>query len=195
MTVVENLASFIVGLIKLQSYLFTMERLKKYVSEIKNFPRKGVVFKDINPIYKNPKLMREIMLPLENLISTTKPDYIAGIEARGFISASALAYKLEIGFISIRKPNKLPGKVKTINYQLEYGEDTLEIQKNLIKSNSKIILIDDLLATGGTASAAGELINGIGGILIGYGFLIEITTLNGRKNLDSDLIIESVIKY
>ena len=88
-----------------------MENLKKYIDEIKDFPREGIVFKDINPIYKEPKRWNELMLPLQKLISSTKPDYIAGIESRGFISASALAFKHEVGFIPIRKPNKLPGKV------------------------------------------------------------------------------------
>ena len=172
-----------------------MEHLKKYISEINDFPKDGIVFKDINPIYKEPHIWKELMSPLQKLISASKPDYIAGIESRGFITASALAYKHEIGFIAIRKPNKLPGKVIGVNYQLEYGKDRLEIQQDLIKKNSKIIVIDDLLATGGTASAAGKLIREAGGVLIGYGFLVELTKLNGRKNLDTTLSIKSVIKY
>ena len=172
-----------------------MENFKKYISEINDFPKGGVVFKDINPIYKDPKLWRELMLPLEKLISTIKPNYIAGIESRGFITASALAFKNEIGFIAIRKPNKLPGKIIGINYQLEYGYDRLEIQEDIFKKQSKIFVIDDLLATGGTASAAGKLIKKAGGNLIGFGFLVELTNLKGRKNLDNKLIIESIIKY
>ena len=172
-----------------------MDHLKKYVIEIDDFPKKGIVFKDLNPIYKEPKIWNELMLPLQKLISTKKPDYIAGIESRGFISASALAFNLEKGFITIRKPNKLPGEVISTNYKLEYGEDRLEIQQNIIEKDSKILLFDDLLATGGTATAAGELIREAGGKLIGYAFLIELTKLNGRKNLDKKLFIESVIKY
>ncbi len=172
-----------------------MENLKKYINQIKDFPKEGIVFKDINPIYKNPKRWNELMLPLIKLISTSNPDYIAGIESRGFISASALAFKLEVGFIPIRKPNKLPGKVIGVNYKLEYGEDRLEIQKDLIEKDSKIIVIDDLLATGGTACAAGKLIRLAGGILIGYAFLVEITKLRGRSKLDSKLLVESLIKY
>ena len=172
-----------------------MENLKKYISEINDFPKDGIVFKDINPIYKEPKLWIELMSPLQKLISSTKPDYIAGIESRGFITASALAFKNEIGFIPIRKPDKLPGKIIGINYKLEYAEDRLEIQKDIIKNYSKIIVIDDLLATGGTASAAGKLITKAGGILIGYGFLVELEKLNGRDKLNTKLIIESVIKY
>ena len=172
-----------------------MDKFKKYINEIKDFPNEGIVFKDINPIYKEPKKWNELMLPIQQLISSTKPDYLAGIESRGFISASALAFKLEVGFIPIRKAKKLPGKVLGINYKLEYGEDRLEIQMNSIKKNSKIIIIDDLLATGGTAGAAGKLIGDAGGDLMGYAFLVELTELEGRKNLDSKLFIESVIKY
>ena len=172
-----------------------MENLKKYINEINDFPKEGIVFKDINPIYKEPKKWIELMLPLQRLITTTKPDYIAGIESRGFISASALAFKLEIGFIPIRKPNKLPGKVIGVNYKLEYGEDRLEMQQSAVEKNSKVIVIDDLLATGGTASAAGNLIIEAGANLIGYAFLVELTDLNGRKNLDNNLFIESLIKY
>ena len=172
-----------------------MDDFKKYISEIKDFPKEGIVFKDINPIYKEPRIWSELMIPLEKLISIINPDYIAGIESRGFITASALAFKHDIGFIAIRKPNKLPGKVIGINYQLEYGEDRLEIQRDLINPKSKILVIDDLLATGGTASAAGKLIKEAGGILLGYGFLVELTKLSGRKQLDSNLLIKSVIKY
>ena len=172
-----------------------MEHLKKYINEIKDFPKEGIVFKDINPIYKEPMIWNELMIPLEKLISTTKPDYLAGIESRGFISASALAFKHEVGFIPIRKPNKLPGNVLGVDYILEYGEDRLEIQQNSIEKNSKIIIIDDLLATGGTACAAGELIREAGGNLIGYAFLVELTELQGRKRLDTNLLVESLIKY
>ena len=172
-----------------------MDHLKKYITKINDFPKKGIVFKDLNPIYKEPKIWNELMLPLQKLISTKKPDYIAGIESRGFISASALAFKLEIGLITIRKPNKLPGKVIGVNYKLEYGEDRLEIQKNSFKKNSKVVVIDDILATGGTAGAAGNLIKKAGGNLIGYAFLIELTELKGRDNLDSNLFVETLIKY
>ncbi len=172
-----------------------MEYIKKYINEIKDFPKQGIVFKDINPIYKDPKIWNELLLALENLISTSNPDYIAGIESRGFIPATALALKLGLGFIPIRKSNKLPGDVIGTNYKLEYGEDRLEVQKNSIEKDSKIIVIDDLLATGGTASAAGKLINQAGGSLVGYAFLVEITELKGRSSLDSNLLVESIIKY
>ncbi len=172
-----------------------MENFKKYISEINDFPRKGIVFKDLNPIYKEPKIWKEIMLPLEKLITTSKPDFIAGIESRGFITASALAFKKEISLITIRKAKKLPGQVIGVNYELEYGEDRLEIQEGLFKTNSKVLVVDDVLATGGTASAAGKLIRKAGGILIGYAFILELTKLSGRNNLDSKILVESVLKY
>tara|TARA_Y100001968_G_scaffold277085_1_gene271720 strand:- start:300 stop:818 length:519 start_codon:yes stop_codon:yes gene_type:complete len=172
-----------------------MESLKKYISQIEDFPRKGTVFKDLNPIYKKPKVWKKIIMPLKKLIYRIKPDYIAGIEARGFLTGAPIAFDLDIGFISIRKPNKLPGKVIGINYDLEYGNDRLEIQQDLFKENSKIIIIDDVLATGGTASAAGQLIKMSGGDLVGYGFLIELTNLKGRKKLHNKLIVESVVKF
>ena len=172
-----------------------MDKLKEYINEIKDFPKEGIVFKDINPIYKDPKIWNEFMLPLQEQISTMKPDYIAGIESRGFIIASALAFKLEVGFIPIRKQNKLPGEVIGINYKLEYGEDRLEIQQNSIEKESKIVVIDDILATGGTAFAAGELIRKAGADLIGYLFLVELTALGGVKKLDSNLFVKSILKY
>tara|TARA_B100000965_G_C19587692_1_gene756531 strand:- start:175 stop:693 length:519 start_codon:yes stop_codon:yes gene_type:complete len=172
-----------------------MENLKKYISEISNFPREGILFKDINPIYKDPKIWNQIMIPLVEQVKIYKPEYIAGIESRGFISASAIAFTLGIGFIPIRKANKLPGKVIGINYQLEYGEDRLEIQDGLFKQKNRIMIIDDLLATGGTASAAGKLIGAAGGDLIGFAFLIELTKLLGRRRLDPNVNFYSVIKY
>ena len=123
-----------------------MSNLKKYISEINDFPKEGVAFKDINPIYKEPKLWSKLMTPLEKLVSEVEPDYLAGIEARGFITASALAFKNEIRFIAIRKPNKLPGKVIGLDFQLEYGQDRLEVQTDVITKNSKVIVIDDLSA-------------------------------------------------
>tara|TARA_Y100001968_G_scaffold136799_1_gene124961 strand:- start:2914 stop:3432 length:519 start_codon:yes stop_codon:yes gene_type:complete len=172
-----------------------MEKWKKYISEVHDFPQKGIIFKDLNPIYKNPKLWKELMLPIEKIIKDSEIDFIAGIESRGFISASALAYKLEKGFLPIRKSNKLPGKILGIDYQLEYGTDRLEIQADSIIENSNIIILDDLIATGGTASAAEKLIKDSGANLFGYYFLIELTKLKGREKLDQSLTIESLIKY
>ncbi len=172
-----------------------MVNLKNYVSEINDFPKHGIVFKDINPIYRDPLIWKQAMRAIEDLVIKTSPDLIAGIESRGFIIASALAYKNEIGFIPIRKSGKLPGKVIGINYHLEYGSDRLEVEPESIKKNSRVIIIDDLLATGGTASTAGKLITEAEGQLIGYGFLIELSNLNGRKKLNPEVLIKSSIIY
>ena len=172
-----------------------MVNLKDYVTETNNFPKQGIVFKDINPIYRNPIIWQQAMKYLEDLIIKTKPNLIAGIESRGFIIAAALAYKFEIGFLPIRKAKKLPGKVIGLDYQLEYGSDRLELQPDLIKENNRILLIDDLLATGGTARTAEKLIEATVGKLIGYGFLIELSNLNGRKHLNQKLPIKCSIVY
>ena len=169
--------------------------LKNHIQEFSDFPKKGILFRDINPILKNPKLWKEVNDRFSLICAKLKPDLIVGIESRGFIIGASIATSNQIGFIPIRKPNKLPGKVIGVNYKLEYGEDRLEVQKNSIEKNSKIIVIDDLLATGGTASAAGKLIRKAGGHLIGYAFLVELTELKGRKSLGSNLVVESLIKY
>tara|TARA_Y100001968_G_scaffold31865_1_gene24527 strand:+ start:30915 stop:31433 length:519 start_codon:yes stop_codon:yes gene_type:complete len=172
-----------------------MDKLKKHISEIKDFPKQGISFLDLNPIYREPNIWNQSMISLESFIINIEPDYIAGIESRGFIIGSALSYKLNKGFIPIRKPNKLPGKLIGLNYQLEYGEDRLEIQTDISYKNKNILVIDDLLATGGTAEAAGNLIQNAGGKLIGYAFLVELTKLKGRNKLCKKLMIESAIKY
>ena len=172
-----------------------MEKFKKYISEICDFPQNGIIFKDLNPIYKQPKIWEDLMSPIEHHIKTSDIDFIAGIESRGFISASALAYKLEKGFIPIRKAKKLPGNIIGINYQLEYGNDRLEIQADKIYKNRNIIILDDLIATGGTAAAAGKLIKAAGGNLFGYYFLVELSQMKGRQKLDQTCSIESLVKY
>ena len=172
-----------------------MVNLKDYITDTNDFPSQGIVFKDINPIYKDPQIWKQAMKCLEDEVIKKKPDVIAGIESRGFIIAAALGYKLEIGFLPIRKSNKLPGNIIGLDYQLEYGNDRLELQPDLIEENNKIIIVDDLLATGGTAYTAEKLIAATRGELIGYGFLVELSKLNGRKILNQKLSIKSSIVY
>ena len=172
-----------------------MDYLKQKIRTIPDFPKPGILFRDITTLLADPKAFNSVINMFVKHYQKEQIDLVVGIESRGFISASALAFKLELGFIPIRKPNKLPGNVKGINYKLEYGEDRLEIQQNSIEKDSKIILIDDLLATGGTAGAAGKLIREAGGNLIGYGFLVELTELNGRNKLETNSVVESIIKY
>ena len=170
--------------------------VKNKIEFYQDFPIEGVEYIDLNPIYKDPKA-RDILVEIciEN-IKNIEFDYLALIESRGFLIGSIIADKLSKGIILCRsKKDRLPGKIQTVKHKLEYGEDRLEVQADSFNHNSKIILIDDLLATGGTASAAGKLIGEAGGELIGYGFLVELTKLKGRKKLDNKLIIKSVIKY
>ena len=143
----------------------------------------------------DPAIWREVVNKISVQAFNLKPDLILGIESRGFIAGASVATKIGKGFIPVRKKGKLPGNIISQDYNLEYGQDSLEIQTDLIKRKSKIMIIDDVLATGGTASAAGKLIKEAGGILLGYGFLVELTKLSGRKQLDSNLLIKSVIKY
>jgi len=168
--------------------------LKNLVADYPDFPKKGILFRDMFPILRDPKSMNLMLEELLNFSNKLKPDYIIGIESRGFIIGTALAIKQKVGFIPIRKKDKLPGDVVGVNYSLEYGEDRLEIQSDVFKKGAKVLLVDDLLATGGTANASSELIEKIGGNLVGCAFVIELLGLNGRQNIP-DIPIKSLISY
>ena len=159
--------------------------------EIKNFPKKGINFKDITSILLRPKLGSKILDLLVEKLKSTKLDAIVGIESRGFLFGYSLAMKLQIPFVPARKSGKLPGLVVQKKYSLEYGQAMIEIHKNDIKSDWNILIHDDLLATGGTAVAASELIKMLGANVAGYAFLISLKSLNGDKKLSkfSDNII------
>ncbi len=159
--------------------------------EIKNFPKKGINFKDITSILLRPKLGSKILDLLVEKLKSTKLDAIVGVESRGFLFGYSLAMKLQIPFVPARKSGKLPGLVVQKKYSLEYGQAMLEIHKNDIKSDWNILIHDDLLATGGTAVAASELIKMLGANVAGYAFLISLKSLNGDKKLSkfSDNII------
>ena len=149
------------------------------IRDIPDYPKPGILFKDITPLLANPEAFSIVLEKLSPL--TAEIDFIAGIEARGFIIASALAAKTGKGFIPIRKKGKLPSKTFSRSYGLEYGEDELEIHQDAFPSGSRILLIDDVLATGGTISAALDLISDVGGLVPMVSVLIEISTLNGRE--------------
>ena len=165
------------------------------IKEIPDFPKKGILYRDMGPLMKDPKAWQEVIKHLANFSKKLDPDYIAGIESRGFIVGSSLATSLNIGFLPIRKQGKLAGETYSIEYELEYGIDRLEIQVDAFNKNSKILVIDDLLATGGTAKAAGELVQKSGALLSGYGFIIELSNLNGRNRLKEAVPIKSIISY
>ena len=164
--------------------------------EIKDFPKKGINFKDVTSILMRPKLGSKILDSFVENLNNTKLDAIVGVESRGFLFGYALAMKLQIPFVPARKAGKLPGLVIQTNYSLEYGQSTLEVHKNDIKAGWNILIHDDLLATGGTAVAASELIQMLGANVAAYAFLISLKSLNGDKKLSkySNNII-SLVKY
>ena len=168
--------------------------LTDYIKDVPNFPKKGIIFKDICPLLKSPEAWTKVMTQLGLFCEETTPDLIVGIESRGFIVGSALATQQKTGFVPIRKKGKLPGNVLKADYTLEYGEDELEIQIDAFEGNPRVLLIDDLLATGGTVNASTELIEKAGGQLVGCGFIIELNELNGRENVPN-VPVRSLIRY
>lgn len=168
-------------------------QLEELISDYPDFPKKGILFRDISPILRSPAAMTSMVNQLGDFCDRLTPDYIVGIESRGFIIGTALAARQRMGFIPIRKQGKLPGKVIGVDYTLEYGKDRLEIQSGILK-NQKVLLVDDLLATGGTVKAASKLISRVGGRLVGCAFVIELMGLNGRDNVP-DVPIKSLISY
>lgn len=165
------------------SAILNQERLKDFIRDIPDFPKKGILFKDITPLLKNPEAFHAAVSLLADCFAAQEIEQVVGIESRGFIFAAAVAYKLKTGFIPVRKKGKLPSVTERISYQLEYGEDILEIHRDSIEKGMRVLLIDDLLATGGTASAVCELVKKMGGHVAGIGFLVELSFLHGREKL------------
>lgn len=163
--------------------------LKDTIRTIENYPKEGISFKDITTLLKNKEAYRKaIDTMIENIKKKGEVDYIVGIEARGLLLGSAVAYGLGVGFIPARKPGKLPADVLSRSYDLEYGSTAIEIHKDAISKGDRIIIVDDLLATGGTAAAVEQLVEQAGGELLGFEFLIELDFLEGRKNLKNQEI-------
>lgn len=160
-----------------------MKDLKKLVRTIPDFPKPGIMFRDITSLLLNPEGFQKVMDLFFQYYRKKDIDMIVGIEARGFIFGAPLALRLGVGFIPIRKPGKLPGKRKSIQYALEYGMDTLEMHEDAIEPGAKVLVMDDLLATGGTALAACHLIEQAGGVIAGCGFVIDLPELGGKKRL------------
>ncbi len=168
--------------------------LGKYIREIPDWPKKGILFRDITPLLADPVAFPAAVNALCAGFIDKGIEYIAAVEARGFIFGAAVAEKLHAGFVPIRKKGKLPYKTESITYDLEYGTDTLQVHCDAVKKGAKVLMIDDLLATGGTMAAACKLIEKIGGQIAGISFLIELTGLAGRKKL-SGYKINCVISY
>lgn len=171
-----------------------MEDLKKLIREIPDYPKPGILFYDITTLLKDKNGFTVMIDRLCEHYHGHPIDLVAGIEARGFIFAPALAYRLKAGFVPVRKPKKLPSKTAKISYALEYGTDTLEMHEDAVQKGQKVLLCDDLLATGGTAAAAVELIRSLGGIVEGAAFAVELNFLNGRKKLPG-LDVFSLMQY
>src|SRR5579862_9883207 len=171
-----------------------MENLKKLIREIPDYPKPGILFYDITTLLKDKTGFHSLVDALCKHYATAHVDLVAGIEARGFILGPALAYSLGAGFVPVRKPKKLPGKTSSVSYDLEYGSDSLEIHEDAVVRGQRVLICDDLLATGGTAAATVKLVRQLGGEVTGVSFAIELTFLNGRKKLPG-LDVFSLIQY
>ncbi|MEO0456001.1 MAG: adenine phosphoribosyltransferase [Cyanobacteria bacterium P01_A01_bin.114] len=169
--------------------------LKALIRDIPDFPKPGIMFRDITTLLNDPDGLSHSIELMAEKTTDLAPDYIAGIESRGFIFGMPLAYKLGIGFVPVRKSGKLPAAVHSVEYALEYGQDCLEIHQDAFPAGSRVLIIDDLLATGGTAAAAAKLIQNTEADLAGFGFVIELTGLNGRQNLPEYIHIATLVEY
>lgn len=171
-----------------------MKELIDAIRTVPDFPKKGILFYDVTTLLKDGEKLRKAVDALCDEYKNIKVDKVLGVEARGFIFAPLVAYKLCAGFVPVRKPGKLPAKTKKVTYELEYGTDTLEIHEDAISKGEKVLIIDDLLATGGTAAGVVKMVREMGGEVLGVGFVIELTFLNGKEKL-KDVDIFSLIQY
>ena len=171
-----------------------MEELKKFIRNIPDFPKKGILFRDITPLLNNPTVFKKALEKLLEPFSSRKIDKVVAVEARGFILGGVISYLLNAGFVPVRKKGKLPYETLKVEYDLEYGKDVLEIHVDSIKKGEKVLIVDDLLATGGTAEATAQLVEKMGGEVVGIAFLIELTELKGKEKLKG-YFVHSLIKY
>jgi adenine phosphoribosyltransferase len=160
-----------------------MKDYSRYVRNIPDFPKKGILFRDITPILLDPRLFSQIVNEFVRRLKGKNVDKIVAIESRGFIFGGAIANRLKVGLAIVRKPGKLPYETIKETYELEYGKDSLEIHKDAIKKGERVVIFDDVLATGGTAKATGNLVKRLGGKVVEYDFLIELTPLKGKDKL------------
>lgn len=170
------------------------EHLYEFIRDVPDFPIEGILFKDITPLLQDPSAFKESIDALVNRYQDERIDIVVGIESRGFIFGAPLAYALGAGFVPIRKPGKLPASSSSVEYSLEYGTNVLEIHNDALQPGQRVLVVDDLLATGGSAKAACELVERLGGVVIALAFVIELGFLNGIEKL-SDYDVFSLIKY
>jgi len=168
--------------------------LKEYIRNIPDFPKKGILFRDITTLLKEPRVFKEVIDQLANHYKNMEIDKIASVEARGYIFGGALAYLLGCGFVPVRKPGKLPAKTTSLDYALEYGTNTIEMHTDAITQGEKVLVFDDLLATGGTVQATCKLVESLGGTVVGCAFLISLTELKGIEKLQKYDVF-SLIEY
>ena len=173
----------------------TTLELRALVREIPDFPKPGILFRDITPLMRQASAWQEVMRQLGEVCDRLQPELIVGIESRGFIVGTALATARGIGFSPVRKPGKLPGEVIGVDYSLEYGTDRLEIIPDGFEHRPRVLIVDDLLATGGTAGACAELVNQVGGDLCGFAFVVELADLGGKQKLPDGVPVDSLIVY
>ena len=171
-----------------------MNDLKRYIREVPDFPKPGILFYDITTLLKDPLGLRMAVDQFAWLFTSRHVDKVVGMESRGFMFGPVVAYDLNAGFVPVRKPGKLPSQTERQSYDLEYGTDTVEIHSDAIEPGEKVLIVDDLVATGGTAEATAKLVEKLGGEIVGMGFIIELTFLEPRKRLDS-YRVESLIQY
>lgn len=167
--------------------------LKAHIREVPDFPKPGILFYDISTLLAHPDAWKQTVAELAEIIRPFKPDLLAGIESRGFLTAAPLALELGLGFLMVRKKGKLPGPTVPYTYDLEYGTDTVEIQEGAVQPGQRVVILDDLLATGGTLSASVELLRKVGGEVAGGACIMELTFLKGRDKLD--IPFESLLQY
>ncbi|HZT58494.1 MAG TPA: adenine phosphoribosyltransferase [Pyrinomonadaceae bacterium] len=171
-----------------------MDHLKSIIREVPDFPKPGINFYDITTLLKDPDGFRQVIDGLASQFKDDKVDTVIGIEARGFIFAPAMAYQLGAGFVPARKPGKLPSECATVCYDLEYGQDALQMHRDAVGAGHRVVIADDLLATGGTASAVVKLVEQLGGEVVGLAFVVELEFLPGRERL-AGYDVRSLIKY
>ena len=171
-----------------------MDELKKLIREVPDYPKPGILFYDLTTLLQDKRGFHTLVEKLFDHYVGETVDIVAGIEARGFIFAPALAYRLGAGFIPVRKPNKLPWKTAKVTYSLEYGSDCLEVHQDAVKPGQRVLICDDLLATGGTAAATAQLVRQLGGVVTGAAFAVELNFLHGRAKL-KDIDVFSLIQY